>query len=357
MKISNGIVAALVGISVLPFASIAQPMMPSDMAPPNARPGQCFARVLVPATYVADQALNVAIEDGYVMPRVADAKFSQPVARDVIASDGYKTFQVTNPEFGYVDEKIVLVPAHHKVVVTPPMAHQGFKTYVVKKPTLVWRRGSDLSNVRRINGATGETYCLVEEYGETVNVPYTSYSAPKADVKFVPVAEQSIVNRRQIVTKEASVREVYVPPVLNAKNPRVNTQELISDAQIIGEDRIAPRTTTINTQRLDKPEYYTWVEVPCDNSNVQKVSVDLSSNQRVTNSNVAPSDVVSAKKPLNAVTAANVQKRLGELGFYRGPVDNIYGSKTRDAMRRFQESKGLNADGKPSIEALKALGF
>ncbi len=350
MKISKVIVATLVGISVLPLASIAQPMMPSDMAPPNARPGQCFARVLVPATYTADQALNVAIEDGYVMPRVADAKFSQPVARDVIASDGYKTFQVTNPEFGYVDEKITLVPAHHKVVVTPPAAHQGFKTYVVKKPTLVWRRGSDLSNVRRINGATGETYCLVEEYGETVNVPYTSYSAPKADVKFVPVAEQSITNRRQIVTREASVREIYVQPVLNAKNPRVNTQELISDAQIIGEDRIAPRTTTINTQRLDKPEYYTWVEVPCDNSNVQKVAVNLSSN-------VAPTEVISAKKPLNAVTAANVQKRLGELGFYRGPVDNIYGSKTRDAMRRFQESKGLNADGKPNVEALKALGF
>lgn len=354
MKISTALIATFATIGAIPFQALAQPMMPSDMAPPNAHPGQCFARVLVPATYVPDQNMSVAVEDGYSMPRVADAKFSQPVGRDVIARDGYKAFQITNPEFGYVDEKIVLVPAHHKIVVTPPMASRGFKTYVVKKPTLVWRRGNDLSSVRRVNGATGETYCLVEEYGETVNVPYTSYSAPKADVKFIPVAEQSIVNRRQIVTREASVREVFVPPVLNAKTPRVTTQELISDAQITGEDRIAPRTTAITTQRLDKPEYYTWVEVPCDNSNAQRVAVDLSGPRG--SNNIAPP--ASAKKALNAVTAADVQKRLGELGYYKGAVDNIYGRQTKDAMARFQAAKGFSVvDGRPNVEVLKALGF
>lgn len=59
MKISTALIATFATIGAIPFQALAQPMMPSDMAPPNAHPGQCFARVLVPATYVPDQNMSV----------------------------------------------------------------------------------------------------------------------------------------------------------------------------------------------------------------------------------------------------------------------------------------------------------
>ena len=41
----------------------------------------------------------------------------------------------------------------------------------------------------------------------------------------------------------------------------------------------------------------------------------------------------------------SVQKRLHKLGFDPGPIDGIRGRRTIKAVRRFQESKGLVADG------------
>ena len=40
-----------------------------------------------------------------------------------------------------------------------------------------------------------------------------------------------------------------------------------------------------------------------------------------------------------------VQKRLMKLGFNPGPVDGIRGKMTSNAIRRFQQSVGLLADG------------
>ncbi len=41
----------------------------------------------------------------------------------------------------------------------------------------------------------------------------------------------------------------------------------------------------------------------------------------------------------------SIQRKLRELGFYRGPVDGIFGGGTEAAVRAFQKSKGLSVDG------------
>lgn len=50
-----------------------------------------------------------------------------------------------------------------------------------------------------------------------------------------------------------------------------------------------------------------------------------------------------------------VQSKLTELGFDAGPIDGIYGQKTRKAVVRFQESKGIEADGIAGPISLKAM--
>ena len=50
-----------------------------------------------------------------------------------------------------------------------------------------------------------------------------------------------------------------------------------------------------------------------------------------------------------------VQKRLTRLGFYAGEADGRFGTKTREAVRRFQLRQGLAADGYADVALLREL--
>lgn len=52
-----------------------------------------------------------------------------------------------------------------------------------------------------------------------------------------------------------------------------------------------------------------------------------------------------------------IQQRLKDYGFYDGSVDGIYGSQTAQAVRDFQNARGLTADGIVGNATLSALGI
>ena len=52
-----------------------------------------------------------------------------------------------------------------------------------------------------------------------------------------------------------------------------------------------------------------------------------------------------------------IQKKLKSLGFFNGTVDGIYGVKTRSAIRKFQTSVGIKADGIAGPKTLLYLGL
>lgn len=57
----------------------------------------------------------------------------------------------------------------------------------------------------------------------------------------------------------------------------------------------------------------------------------------------------------SAVTT--IQTKLKRWGYFDGPVDGVYGSKTTKAVRSFQQKNGLTADGVVGPATLKALGM
>lgn len=52
-----------------------------------------------------------------------------------------------------------------------------------------------------------------------------------------------------------------------------------------------------------------------------------------------------------------IQKKLRELGYYKGSVDGIYGTATQKAVKSFQKNCGITADGIAGPKTLKYLGL
>ncbi len=63
------------------------------------------------------------------------------------------------------------------------------------------------------------------------------------------------------------------------------------------------------------------------------------------------------KKGSTGATVTEIQTRLKAWGYYTGAVDGTYGSATEKAVKYFQQSNGLTADGQAGSETLAALGL
>lgn len=53
----------------------------------------------------------------------------------------------------------------------------------------------------------------------------------------------------------------------------------------------------------------------------------------------------------------NIQQRLKNWGYYTGSVDGIYGTKTKNAVIKFQKKYGLVADGICGVKTLEKIGL
>jgi N-acetylmuramoyl-L-alanine amidase len=63
------------------------------------------------------------------------------------------------------------------------------------------------------------------------------------------------------------------------------------------------------------------------------------------------------KKGSTGTTVTEIQTRLKNWGYYSGPVDGIFGSKTEEAVKYFQRKNGLSVDGQVGNLTLAALGI
>ena len=63
------------------------------------------------------------------------------------------------------------------------------------------------------------------------------------------------------------------------------------------------------------------------------------------------------KKGSSGAAVTEIQTRLKNWGYYDGPVDGVYGSKTESAVKFFQRKNGLSTDGQVGDQTLAALGI
>ena len=70
-----------------------------------------------------------------------------------------------------------------------------------------------------------------------------------------------------------------------------------------------------------------------------------------------PARAATYREGSRGSTVSTIQTKLKRWGYYDGAVDGVYGSKTTAAVKYFQKSNGLTADGICGERTLAALGI
>ncbi|MCP3981207.1 MAG: peptidoglycan-binding protein [bacterium] len=302
---------ALAGLGVTGTLALA-----SDTAadlPPNAKPGECYARSLIPATYTTETE-QVLKKEASERIEITPARFEW-VEETVLVKEAATKLEVVPAKYRWVEETLQTKPESTKMVEVPARYEWTEEKILVKPAQTVWKKGR--GPVEKVDNGTGEIMCLVEEPAvyKTVRKRVLKNAAKTETVQVS--AEHKTIKKR-VLAEPAKTREVEIP----AEYETVRVRKLVSPPQ---ERRI---------------------EIPAEYETVSK--------------RVSTSDSRLVWKPvlcetnLRAGIVADVQRALSKAGHNPGPIDGVIGKQTMAAVTSFQRSKGM-ATGGLTMEAIEAL--
>jgi hypothetical protein len=304
-----------------PPSLVADTISDTTLFPPNPKPGHCYARVLLPATY------NVSEEKVLVRPaetkiEVEDATYEW-VDEAVLIKEATTRVETLPAEYETVNEKVLVRPEGKKLIHIPAK-YELVQERILDKPAhTVWKRGSgpiDNALKTTYDESTGEVMCLVEVPATYKTLEKRVLVVPAATKEVNTPAEYRTVSKKRLKTP-ARTREVTTP----AEYETVRVQKLIEPAQE-REIKIPPLYETVAKRVKVEDEKLAWREVLCD--------VNMTS------------DVVRT-----------IQAKLSQAGHYRGNVDGKFGPMTIRAVNSFAKAKDLPVGTNyVATETAKALG-
>ena len=285
------------------------------MLPPDARPGECYARVYEPARYET-RTERVLVKEGGQRIEIIPAEYKMVEEQVLVEAEGER-WEVVPAEYKMVEEQVVVSPASTRTEEVPAEYKTIEEKVLVKPATTEWKRGS--GPIEKIDGATGEIMCLVE----------------------IP-AEYKIVTRQQLV-KPATTRTVEVPAETKTVTKRVMVKP--PSKRVV---RIPARHETMLVRREVKPAQKRVIPVEPVYDTVEKqvmVSEGRTAWRRVL-----------CETNLTPETIERIQNALVDHGYDPGEADGKFGPKTQTAIREFQTDREL-AVGGLTLETMQHLGL
>ncbi len=287
----------------------------SSLYPPNAKPGECYARVLIPEKYETHTE-KVLVKEAGERIEVVPAKYRW-VQKKVLVKEATEKLVTEPPVYKTVTEKVMVSEPGEKVVTIPPVYETVTEKILVTPAHTEWKKGR--GPVEKLDGETGEILCLV-------NVPPVYKTITKkvlktpAQTKVVPIPAKYKTITKKVLVKPATTKTVVIPAVYKT----IKVKELVQPATI-KKIPIPPVYKTVTKKEKVSDPILKWVPVVCKTNVTGNLVLD-------------------------------VQKALKENGFNPGPIDGIYGPRTKAALRKFQKANGL-AVGGLTKETIRALGL
>jgi predicted small secreted protein len=293
------------------------------LTPPNARPGECYAKVFTEPVYKT-QSKQVLKRAASEKVDVTPAKYG-PVEEKVLVKPASKRVEVIPAEYEWVEERVMVKPASKRLEAVPAEYETVSEQVLVQAATTMWKRSSSaIPGAKEVKpaDAAGEVLCLVE----------------------VPAVYNTVT--KQVVKKPASTREVEIP----AEFSTVKKQVLKRPA---------------TTREIDIPAEYQTVTVNKVVEPAKEVRTPMPAEYDTVNETVKVADSKLEWRPIlcevNATSAkiAEIQSALKTAGFDPGAAYGQLGASTFTAVQRYQTAKGLPVDKGAYINAdtVKSLGL
>lgn len=341
---------------------------PGGDFPPNAQPGKCYEKVLIPPAYESytEQIVDVP---GRVETRVIPAVYGEEM-RQVLVREERVEYITVPATYRTVTETIVLKAASVRTETVPAVYETITERVLVREAHYEWRRGVPPHERPTEPGktkvlATGEVLCLVEVPAEYSNVTRQVLRTPERTVEIQIPAETQVVTR-QVIDQEARVEKRVIP----AEYRSVKTRVVIT-AEHIETYTIAPVYKTVTKQRMVSDTTFRWQEISCNYDTgapapppprysppppprydppARPTSYDTP-RQPMPYGGAAQSDYVEVSPRL----VRDMQSALGMRGYYSGPRNGVMSSQTQNALTRFQRDRNLDT-GRVTTQTLLALG-
>ena len=302
-------------VALAPMSTALAVQDDASLFPPNAEPGKCYGKVLVPAKFktVTEEVLKKqATEKISVVP--AEWK---DVEKRVLVKEEETKLGIIPATFKTVEEKIEIEPASFKLEVIDPV-YETVEEKIIDKPArTVWKKGTGL--LGKVDNLTGDIMCLIKEPASYKTIKKKVVKTP-AKVRKIEVPAKYKIIKKQVVDKPASIKKVTIP----AEYKTVKVKELVSPPKEV-RTKIPEEKQTVSKLVKVSDEKMSWRPVLCQ-TNMTK-------------------DVLKS-----------IQNALKEKGFYTGTVDGAIGSGTLKALDNFQRKNNL-ARGGLTYETLKALNI
>jgi hypothetical protein len=254
-----------------------------ELVPHASNPGECYARVKVPAEY-STSTEQIMVEEGYSTVDVSQPSLA-PRQENVMIKEASVRYRVRQPSYRSVTEQMMIRPAYDKLTVSAPQFSTVTETIQTSAPRLIWKRGNpgklaaqgytihSTANAGSYSqghsgapaefrgatecGATCEIWCLVEEPGEQVQYNRKVMTSPgQVQRQTVPAQYRTIT--KQVVSDPGGVEEIPVP----AEYRSVTVEDIVDP----GGERVVnvpPKFAEVATKHLVSPERYEWRRVLC----------------------------------------------------------------------------------------------
>lgn len=282
---------------------------------PPAKPGECFAKVLLPATYKTTAEEVVTYAGGEELKKIP-AVYGTIAKQVLVEEESYEL--VTIPAtYEEVTESILVSPEKTVKTYVPATYRNDTKEILISPSRVIWKVGRGL--YEKLDSATGEIMCRVEvpaKY-ETVSQKVINTVAQTTE-KVIP-AKFVTVTRRVMKTPPSTEKKI-----LPAQYKTVTIEEL-QQVERFETITTPPKYATVEKRELVTTGTVQWRQVLCETNTTQDVIV-------------------------------NIQRALIEQGYNIGKADGDYGRATSNAVRKFQVANNLPTGGL-TLSTLKALGL
>ena len=323
----------------------------SELFPPNAKPGHCYARVLIPAEY-QDSTEQVLVSEASESIQVIPARYGKG-EETVLVREASTRVVTVPPTYRTITEEIVDQPESIKLVPVPATykdvteqilvraastrvesvpAEYGTETEQVldKAAHTIWKKGAGFAGSAiqtNVDQSTGEIMCLVEVPATYKTITRRVLVSPASTRTVEIPAEYETVTRTAVDTR-ATVQEVVIPATYKTVTRKgIDTPASSSVIEIPAEYKTVPVTTLVSA-----PEE---VRTP-----IPAVYDTVTKRAKVTDDKLVWREVLCDVNVTRGVVST-LQTKLKDAGNYKGPIDGVWGSATQKAINSYSRTNGL----------------